>query len=98
MDAAQQTNRIQEMIYGLMMGTLLLFFVWAVLQWSLRREALMAAFAFTQLMSATHAVVYVGYARMLGADYFSAAARGSATRSSSPANSCGSFWPEGGAL
>ena len=74
MEEAQQANRMQEMVYGLMMGTLLIFLLWAVLQWLLRREALMAAFALTQLMAATHALVYVGYARMLGADYFNATA------------------------
>ncbi len=71
MDEAQQANRMQEMVYGLMMGTLLLFFLWALLQWSLQREALMAAFTVSQLVAATYAMVYVGYARMLGADFFS---------------------------
>ncbi len=74
MDEAQQANRMQEMVYGLMMGTLLLFFLWAVLQWSLRRETLMAAFTVSQLVAAAYAMVYVGYARMLGADYFSVGA------------------------
>lgn len=74
LDEAQQANRMQEMVYGLMMGTLLLFFLWAVLQWSLRRETLMAVFTVSQLAAAAYAMVYVGYARMLGADYFSATA------------------------
>jgi two-component system, sensor histidine kinase LadS len=73
-DEAQQANRMQEMVYGLMMGTLLLFFLWAVLQWSLRRETLMAVFTVSQLAAAAYAMVYVGYARMLGSDYFSATA------------------------
>ena len=74
MDEAQHANRMQEMVYGLMMGTLLLFFLWAVLQWSLRRETLMAAFTVSQLAAIAYAMVYVGYARLLGAEYFSAAA------------------------
>ena len=72
MDEAQHANRMQEMVYGLMMGTLLLFFLWAVLQWSLQREALMAAFTVSQLAAITYALVYVGYARLIGGEYFSA--------------------------
>ena len=74
MEEAEYANRMQEMVYGLMMGILLLFFLWAVLQWSLRRETLMAAFTVSQLAAITYAMVYVGYARLLGAEYFSAEA------------------------
>jgi len=74
MQEAQQANRMQEMVYGLMMGTLLLFFLWAVLQWFLKREVLMLAFTISQLAAITYAMVYVGYARLIGGEYFSAAA------------------------
>jgi signal transduction histidine kinase len=74
MDEAQHANRMQEMVYGLMMGTLLLFFLWAVLQWSLQREVLMAAFTVSQLVAIAYALVYVGYARLIGGEYFSAIA------------------------
>jgi len=73
MEEAQHANRMQEMVYGLMMGTLLLFFLWAVLQWSLQREVLMAVFTVSQLKAIAYALVYVGYARLLGGEYFSAA-------------------------
>ncbi len=74
MEEAQHANRMQEMVYGLMMGTLLLFFLWAVLQWSLQREVLMAAFTISQLAAIAYALVYVGYARLIGGGYFSAIA------------------------
>lgn len=73
MEEAQHANRMQEMVYGLMMGTLLLFFLWAVLQWSLQREVLMAVFTVSQLKAIAYALVYVGYARLIGGEYFSAA-------------------------
>ena len=72
-EEAQQANRMQEMFYGLLMGTLVLFFLWAVLQLVLRREALMAAFVLNQAAAATHAAVYVGYVRMIGSNYFTVA-------------------------
>lgn len=62
---AQQANRLQELIYGLMMGVLLLFFLWALLQWLVRREGLMAAFMLSQCMAIIYAATYVGYNRML---------------------------------
>lgn len=74
MEEAQHANRLQEMVYGLMMGTLLLFFLWAALQWSLQREVLMAAFTVSQLAAITYALVYVGYARLIGGEYLSAIA------------------------
>ena len=74
MEETQQANRMQEMVYGLMMGTLLVFFLWAVLQWFLQREVLMAAFTVSQLVAFAYAAVYVGYARLIGGEYFSAAA------------------------
>ena len=74
MEEAQHANRMQEMVYGLMMGTLLLFFLWAVLQWFLQREVLMLAFTISQLKAIAYALVYVGYARLIGGEYFSATA------------------------
>lgn len=64
-DEAQQANRLQEMLYGLMMGVLLLYVVWALLQWLLRRERLMAVFMFSQFMAVIYAATYVGYNRLL---------------------------------
>lgn len=72
LEEAQQINRAQDIVYGLMMGTLLMFFLWAALQWSLRREVLMAAFTLSQVASVTHALLYIGYARILVADQVSA--------------------------
>ena len=72
MEEAQHANRMQEMVYGLMMGTLLLFFLWAVLQWFLQREVLMLAFTISQLTAIAYALVYVGYVRLIGGEYFSA--------------------------
>ena len=72
LDEAQQANRLQEIIYGLMVGTLVMFFLWAALQWSLRRDTLMAAFTASQVAAVLHALMYIGYARTLVADYVSA--------------------------
>jgi signal transduction histidine kinase len=69
-DDAQQANRLQELLYGLMMGVLLLFFLWALLHWLLHREALMAAFMFSQLLAIVYAATYVGYNRLLLGDLF----------------------------
>jgi len=55
LDDAQHADRMQEMWYGLMMGILVLFFLWALLQWMLRREALMAACLFSQLVAGIYA-------------------------------------------
>ena len=65
LDQARQSGRFQEILYGLMMGTLVLFFLWAALQWLLRREALVGAFALNQLMAIIYAASYVGYHRIL---------------------------------
>ncbi len=67
-DVAQQANRLQEMVYSLMLGVLLLFSLWGILQWTLRHEALVAVYAAQQLMAMVYAAVYVGYARLLFGD------------------------------
>lgn len=67
LDEAQHADRMQEMWYGLMMGVLVLFFLWALLQWMLQREALMAAFLFSQLVAVIYAASYVGYTRLFSA-------------------------------
>ncbi len=72
-EEAQQANRMQETFYGLVMGTLVLFFLWAVLQLALRRELLMGAFVLNQAAAVIHASVFVGYVRMIGSDYFTTA-------------------------
>ncbi len=64
-DEAQEANRLQEMLYGLMLGALLLFSVWGALQWTMRREALVAVFAFKQMMALVYAAMYLGYGRLL---------------------------------
>ncbi len=66
-DEAQHADRMQEMWYGLMMGILVLFFLWALLQWMLQRETLMAAFLFSQLVAVIYAASYVGYTRLFSA-------------------------------
>ncbi len=67
MDEAQHADRMQEMWYGLMMGVLVLFFLWALLQWLLQRESLMAAFLASQLVAVFYAAIYVGYTRLFSA-------------------------------
>ncbi len=66
-DEAQHADRMQEMWYGLMMGILVLFFLWALLQWMLQREPLMAAFLLSQLVAVVYAASYVGYTRLFSA-------------------------------
>ena len=67
-DDAQLANRLQEMLYSLMLGVLLLFSLWGILQWSLRHESLVAVYAFKQLMAMVYTAFYVGYARLLFGD------------------------------
>ena len=67
LDEAQHADRIQEMWYGLMMGVLVLFFLWALLQWLLQRESLMAVFLLSQLVAVIYAAAYVGYTRLFSA-------------------------------
>ncbi len=67
LDDAQQADRTQEMLYGLMMGVLVLFFLWALLQWLLQRESLMVAFLASQLAAVFYAATYVGYTRLFSA-------------------------------
>lgn len=62
---AEQANRLQELLYGLMMGVLLLFFLWALLQWLVRRELLMAVFMLSQFLAIIYASTSVGYNRLL---------------------------------
>jgi signal transduction histidine kinase len=64
-DDAQQANRLQETLYGLMMGLLLLFFLWAASHWLMSRENLMAMFTASQLMAIVYALSTVGYNRLL---------------------------------
>ncbi len=67
LDDAQHADRKQEMWYGLMMGILVLFFLWALLQWTLQRESLMAVFLLSQLVAVFYAAAYVGYTRLFSA-------------------------------
>lgn len=67
LDEALHADRMQEMWYGLMMGILVLFFLWALLQWTLQREPLMIAFLFSQLVAVIYAASYVGYTRLFSA-------------------------------
>jgi signal transduction histidine kinase len=67
LDEAQYADRMQEMWYGLMMGVLVLFFLWALLQWMLQREPLMLAFLLSQLVAVVYAASYVGYTRLFSA-------------------------------
>jgi signal transduction histidine kinase len=60
------------MVYGLMLGVLLLFFLWAVLHWVQWRETMMAMFSITQLMAIIYAMTLVGYSRVILGDWLSA--------------------------
>ena len=71
-DDVQQSSRLQEMAYGLMLGFLLLFFMWAVLHWFLWRETMMAMFSATHLMAIIYAMTLVGYSRVLLGEWVSA--------------------------
>ncbi|MCX7216846.1 MAG: ATP-binding protein [Burkholderiales bacterium] len=68
----QYSRLLQEMVYGLMLGVLLLFFLWAVLHWVQWRETMMAMFSITQLMAIIYAMTLVGYNRVLFGDLLSA--------------------------
>jgi signal transduction histidine kinase len=68
----QHSRLIQEMVYGLMLGVLLLFFLWAVLHWVQWRETMMAMFSITQLMAIIYAMTLVGYSRVILGDWLSA--------------------------
>lgn len=69
----QQSNRLQEMVYGLMLGFLMLFFMWAVLHWFLWRESMMAMFSATHFMGIIYAMTLVGYSRVLLGEWLPAA-------------------------
>jgi signal transduction histidine kinase len=71
-DEFQYSRLLQEMVYGLMLGVLLLFFLWAVLHWVQWRETMMAMFSITQLMAIIYAMTLVGYIRVLLGDLLSA--------------------------
>ena len=68
----QHERLLQEMVYGLMLGVLLLFFLWAVLHWVQWRETMMAMFSITQLTAIIYATTLVGYNRVLFGDLLSA--------------------------
>ncbi|MBM3365747.1 MAG: hypothetical protein FJY48_08565 [Betaproteobacteria bacterium] len=68
----QHARLLQEMVYGLMLGVLLLFFLWAVLHWAHWRETMMAMFSITQLTAIIYAMTLVGYNRVLFGDLLSA--------------------------
>lgn len=71
-DDFQYSRLLQEMVYGLMLGVLLLFFLWAALHWFQWRETMMAMFSVTQLMAIIYAMTLVGYTRVLFGDLMSA--------------------------
>ena len=72
-DEFQYSRLLQEMVYGLMLGLLLLFFLWALLHWVQWRETMMAMFSATQFMALIYAMTLVGYSRVLLGDWLSAA-------------------------
>lgn len=69
----QYSRLLQEMVYGLMLGVLLLFFLWAVLHGIQWRETMMAMFSATQFMALIYAMTLVGYSRVLLGGWLSAA-------------------------
>ena len=65
---AARADQVQEFIYSLYLGLLLLFLVWALIQWLVSREHLVGWFAMTQSVVIMHTLGVLGYARLLLAD------------------------------
>jgi signal transduction histidine kinase len=64
-DDAQSASRLQEMAYGLVMGLLIMFCIWALIQWWINRDRMMAVFVLSQCIALIYSAAYVGYARIV---------------------------------
>lgn len=69
LDDAQSNVRIQELVYGLVLGLLTMFCVWALIQWWINRDRMMAVFVLSQFIALIYAATYVGYARIILSSY-----------------------------
>lgn len=74
LDDAQSASRIQEMVYGLVMSLLIMFCFWALIQWWIYRERMMAVFVLSQFIALIYAAAYIGYARIILSSMMDAAA------------------------
>lgn len=70
-DQAATADHEQELFYGVYLGLLAAFMVWALLQWLARREALIAAFLIKQMAVLAHALAHQGYLSLLFGDQLS---------------------------
>lgn len=62
---AAHADRREELLDGLYIGLLLVFIVWAAVNYALDRERLIAFFAFKQGMAIAQALVFFGFLRLL---------------------------------
>lgn len=65
LDDAQTNVRMQELVYGLVIGLLIMFCVWALIQWWINRDRMMAVFVISQFIALIYAATYVGYTRII---------------------------------
>lgn len=64
-DVAARAEQREELLDGLYLGLLLVFIVWAAVNYALDRERLIAFFAFKQGMAIAQALVFFGFVRLL---------------------------------
>ena len=61
----RKVDRQQELLYSLYCGLLIAFIVWALQQWLISKEVLIAAFLFKQTTVLLHALTILGYLPIL---------------------------------
>lgn len=67
-----QVDKTQELGFGVYIGLLLLFFLWAIGIWTVDKDLLTAVFAISQITSLAHALIVTGYFRVFIGDALSA--------------------------
>lgn len=65
---ASSLDRRQEIFYGIYIGILAVFLLWALLQWLVSREMLIGLFLIKQIVVLAHAVAILGYLHLVIAD------------------------------
>ena len=68
-----QVDKTQELGFGIYIGLILLFLLWAMCIWAADRDLLTAVFAISQIASLAHAIIITGYLRVFIGDMLSPA-------------------------
>ena len=66
---ALRKDRLQDLLSGIFIGALVLYFAWGATQWWMNKERLTGALAINQLFSLLYSLAFLGYFRVWFSEY-----------------------------